>query len=181
MISVFPSAFFLGFNDSIYPLSPAEGTTVWVMTYKSRVNICLAYMTFFSMYTLQGCMIQRGKWILGIPITYSLGTIGNENQKTSKETEVCGHVLRYNCILSKKLNNDDAALMVDLAAIMKSSETRWVNLWHSQTWQRHHSLASLNGPATECRCQGDVVCYKSPYVGLEPAIENDCTPVLQSY
>lgn len=49
MISVFPSAFFLGFNDSIHPLSPAEGTTVWVTTYKFRVNIYLAYMALFSM------------------------------------------------------------------------------------------------------------------------------------
>lgn len=49
MISVFPSAFFLGFNDSTHPLSSAEGTTVWVTTYKFRVNIYLAYMALFSM------------------------------------------------------------------------------------------------------------------------------------
>ena len=56
----------------------------------------------------------------------------DDNQETSKETEVCGRVLSYSYKLSKELNND-AAAMKDLTDIMKSSETGLVHLWHSQT------------------------------------------------
>lgn len=83
--------------------------------------------------------------------------MGDDNREISKETELCGHALRYSYKSSKELNHDAAAAMKDLAVSMKSSDTGLVHLWHSQTWQRDHSLASLD----EFRCQGKMVCYKS--------------------
>lgn len=143
MISVFPSAFFLGFNDSSHPLSPAEGTTVWVTTYKFRVNIYRAYMALFCMSFMAVWYRRKSEsWEHQSHIVYVQWAM--IIRKPARR-----YALRYSYKLSKELNND-AAAMKDLTDIMKSSETGLVHLWHSQTWQRNHSLASLN----ESRCRG---------------------------